>query len=61
MIFLQDGEVLEVAGVGVFGEMPAIGGDDDGGFASEPVQMRVGREEGGKDGPLGIGEASLID
>ena len=47
MIFLQDDEVLEVTGVGVFGEMPAIGGDDDGGFTSEPVNVRIGRDEGG--------------
>ena len=56
MVVFHDNHVVEPTGVIVLGEAPAIGGDDDGGLAGEPIQAWIGRDEGGKDSPLTVGE-----
>ena len=56
VVVLHDDKVVELTGRKVVGESPAAGGDDDGRFAREPIHDWIGWDEGGKDGPLFVGE-----
>jgi len=56
MVVFHDDKIIELTGGIVLCETQAIGGDDDGGFAGEKIQAWVGRDEGGQDGPLTVGE-----
>ena len=56
VVVLHNHKIIELTGGNVFCEPPAVGSDDDGRFACEPIQVRIRRDEGGKNGPLFIGE-----
>lgn len=55
-VALHDTEIIEFTGGIVAGEPQTIGGNDDRGFAEEPILLRIGRNERGKDCPLFVGE-----
>lgn len=55
-VVLHDDKVVELTGGKVAGESPAAGGDEDWGFAREPIHGWIGRDERGEDGPLFVGE-----
>jgi len=56
MIFSHDDKISELTGETGLDKAPAIGGNEDGWIAGEKSVARVGRDEGGEDGPLTIGE-----
>ena len=58
VIVLHDDQIVELTGGIILGEAPTVGGNDDWRLAGEPIQVWIGRDERGKDGPLTVGEVS---
>ena len=56
IISLHNNKFANVAGGDIAGEMPAVGGDNGGRLASEPMPLRIRRNQRGDGSPLGVGQ-----